>query len=97
MKKKFLIALTAAVIAGAWAMPTFAHHRDTAGCGNRERSHHREEVCATYCEDGILCGTDGHYCGNHTNEDCETGSCKGGIWTDENSSNRSDYHHHGGC
>lgn len=95
MNKKILIALTAAAIAGTWAMPAFAHHRDTTSCGNRDHAYHNEEVCGSYCEDGVLCGTDGHYCGLHTNEDCGAGSCKGGTWTNENCDGHSGHHSHG--
>lgn len=97
MKKKILIALAAAVIAGTWAMPAFAHHRNTAGCGDRNRSYHKEEVCTAYCEDGVLCGTDGHYCESHLNEECKTDSCKGGSWSGENCENRLSHHHSRGC
>ena len=97
MNRKVIIALTAAVIAGTWSMPAFAHHRDTSNCGNREQGYCSESVCTSYCEDGVLCGTDGHYCGLHTDDhSCGTVSCKGGTWSGEDCGSHSG-HHHRGC
>lgn len=64
--KKYLITLIAATfLTTACVVPAFAHcHRES-----RQPVQTCTDVCESYCEDGILCGVDGHYCENHRDGD----------------------------
>ena len=70
MKRHIMVGMTAAFLAVVCAFPAFAH------CHGRSRyqSQYHYDTCQAYCDDGYLCGQDGHYCGDHRNGDtCATG------------------------
>ena len=65
MRRHVMTVITAAFLAVICAVPTFAHCH-----GRREqRTYCYNNACESYCEDGYLCGVDGHYCDDHRDGD----------------------------
>ena len=85
MRTQVMTMMMAAFLAVACAVPAFAHCHG----GSRQPAQSCADVCEAYCEDGFLCGEDGHYCADHRDGDaCEGyGTCE--------PVRRSSHHHHG--
>ena len=64
MRRRVMTVMTAAFLAMMCAVPAFAHCH-----GGSRRSYHHENVCQSHCEDGYVCGVDGHYCEYHRDGD----------------------------
>ena len=70
MKRYIVVGITAAFLATMSAVPAFAHCHG----GSHHQSQSYSNACGAYCEDGYLCGENGHYCSDHRNGDtCESG------------------------
>lgn len=84
MRKHVMTMMMATFFAVTCAVPVFAHCH-----GSSQPAQSREYACETYCEDGFLCGEDGHYCADHRD-----GDVCGGYEACE-PVRRSSHHHHG--
>ncbi len=91
MKRQVTIVITAAFFTAVCTIPAFAHCH-----GNRSHNNYRGQeycyTCEASCEDGYLCGVDGHYCEQHRDGDCCTGNIES-----QAAYGRGHHHHHSGC
>ena len=83
MRRHVSVIIVGAFFASLCAMPAYAHCHE----GRRVYQHH-EAVCESVCEDGYLCGVDGHYCIDHREDE----TCNGYIACEPV---RRSHHHHG--